>query len=173
MSTDESKREETTQHNDGEDAVKRTVSGRHAGTDLVAFFATLSQTAEHLGAHQNVLFDNIITNVGSGYNQHLGGFTAPVSGMYVFMTTVMSQTGHNAHFQLLRNGHVVCNMYVGGKGYTYNHDASAGSFVLQLSKGDVVAIQNLDSGEILFGGHYSYFSGFLLKAIEEDPSIIG
>ncbi|KAH3721011.1 uncharacterized protein LOC127855569 [Dreissena polymorpha] len=156
----------------GKESVKRTVLGRHSGTDLVAFFVTLNQTADHLGVRQNVLFDNMVTNVGNGYNQHLGGFSAPVSGMYVLMSTLMSMYGHNDHFRLVRNGNTVCNMYVGGTG-SGNHESSGGSYILHLNKGDVVAIQNMDSGEILFGFHYSYFSGFLLKAMEEDPPIVG
>ncbi|KAH3720949.1 hypothetical protein DPMN_063861 [Dreissena polymorpha] len=37
---------------------------RHAGTDLVAFFATLNKHAMDLGVGQNLLFDHVITNIG-------------------------------------------------------------------------------------------------------------
>ncbi|KAH3702012.1 hypothetical protein DPMN_077011 [Dreissena polymorpha] len=77
---------------------------RHAGTDLVAFFASLTNHAIHLGVGQNLQFDNIITNVGSADNQHDGAFIAPVSGVYVFMSTLVSYPGHEDHFRLVCNG---------------------------------------------------------------------
>ncbi|KAH3849231.1 uncharacterized protein LOC127874601 [Dreissena polymorpha] len=157
----------------GRDSKIHTVGTRHAGTDLVAFFATLSIHATNLGVGQNVKFDNIITNVGSAYNQHVGAFAAPVSGVYVFMSTLLSYPGHNEHFKLVRNGNIICYMFVGGLGGGATYDTSAGSFVLFLNKGDVIAVQNVDPGENLYGDSYSYFSGFLLKEFEQDPSIVG
>ena len=56
----------------------------------VAFLATLSDHAENLGADQNIAFENVITNVGDAYNSHAGVFIAPVSGIYVFSTSIMS-----------------------------------------------------------------------------------
>ncbi|KAH3813235.1 hypothetical protein DPMN_141687 [Dreissena polymorpha] len=53
------------------------------------------------------------------------------------------------------------------------HTISAGSFVLYLEKGDMVTIQNSDSGELLTGNHCSFFSGFLLKEMEHNPSVVG
>ena len=150
-----------------------TVGTRQTGTDVVAFFATLSNNVMNLGVGQNVKFDRIITNVGSAYNEHVGAFAAPVSGVYVFMSTLLSNQGHNAHFQLVRNGNFICNMYAGGVG-AYgggNYDTSAGSFVLYLNKGDAIAIHNQDPGENLYGYDQSYFSGFLLKEWERDSKI--
>jgi hypothetical protein len=46
-------------------------------------------------------------------------------------------------------------MFVGGSFGLANYDTSGGSFVLQLNKGDVVSIQNMDSVEIFYGYHYS------------------
>ncbi|KAH3720948.1 hypothetical protein DPMN_063860 [Dreissena polymorpha] len=114
--------------------IRQTVLGRHSGTDLLAFFVTLTQTAENLGWRHNILFDNIVTNVGNGYNQHLDGFSAPVSGMYVLMSTLMSLVGYKSNFQLVRNDNTVCHMYVGGIG-SGNYESSGGSYVLLLNKG--------------------------------------
>ncbi|KAH3849819.1 hypothetical protein DPMN_092223 [Dreissena polymorpha] len=127
------------------------------------------------GVGQNVKFDRIITNVGSAYNEHVGAFTAPVSGVYVFMSTLLSNKGKNAGFELVRNGNFICKMYASGVG-AYgggNYDTSAGSFVLCLNKGDVIAVHNLDPGENLYGNNISYFSWFLLKEWEQDLSIVG
>ena len=56
----------------------------------VAFLATLADHAESLGADQIIAFENVITNVGDAYNSHAGVFIAPVSGIYVFSTSIMS-----------------------------------------------------------------------------------
>ncbi|KAH3809238.1 hypothetical protein DPMN_137599 [Dreissena polymorpha] len=145
---------------------------RHAGTDLVAFFATLTNHATNLSVGQNLKFDNIITNVGSAYNQHVGAFHAPVSGVYVFMSTLMSYDGQSGHFQLVRNGNIVCFMFVAGSSGVFS-DTSGSSYVLYLNKGDVITIQNMQSGKGVLGTRFSFFSGFLLKEIEQDPSIVG
>ncbi|KAH3710148.1 hypothetical protein DPMN_069616 [Dreissena polymorpha] len=46
----------------------------------VAFYATLVNTIEHVGDHQHIVFDHVITNIGDGYSPEHGHFTAPVRG---------------------------------------------------------------------------------------------
>ncbi|KAH3850631.1 hypothetical protein DPMN_093055 [Dreissena polymorpha] len=87
------------------------------------------------------------------------------------MSTLLSQPGHSGHFQVVRNGNAVCYMYFDGVGG--NFDTSAGSFVLRLNKGDVISIQNADPGEAVWGGYYSYFSGFLLKEVDPEILVVG
>ncbi|KAH3815305.1 hypothetical protein DPMN_143827 [Dreissena polymorpha] len=67
---------------------------------------------------------------------------------------------------------MVCKLYVAGAAGT-TWDTSAGSFVLYLEKGDMVIIQNSHSVEGLSGDHCSFFSGFLLKEMEHNPSVVG
>jgi hypothetical protein len=57
---------------------------RHENEHHVAFFATLSNRIEHVGIGQSFVFDRVVTNVGSCYNNIHGNFIAPVSGTYVF-----------------------------------------------------------------------------------------
>ncbi|KAH3815301.1 hypothetical protein DPMN_143823 [Dreissena polymorpha] len=149
------------------------IDRRHAGKDIVAFFAALTSNALNLGVGQNIRFDHVITNHGSAYNVHAGACIAPVSGTYVFMYTLMSFFDHNGHFQVAHNGNMVCKLFVVGNVAGGTWATSAGSFVLYLEKGDTVSIQNVDPGEYLSGGHYSFFSGFLLKEMEHDPSVVG
>ncbi|KAH3806629.1 uncharacterized protein LOC127834519 [Dreissena polymorpha] len=145
---------------------------RHAGTDMVAFFAALTDSPTNLGLDQNLRFDHVITNIGSAYNPHAGAFLAPMSGTYVFMSTLLACSGHKGLFKLAHNGNEVCKLYVAGTSDT-QWDTSAGSFVLYLEKGDAVSIQNMYTGECVSGDHFSYFSGFILKAMEQNPSVVG
>ena len=46
-----------------------------------------------LGEHSILVFDDVVFNVGDGYDPHTGIFTAPVSGVYSFFLTQMSSDG--------------------------------------------------------------------------------
>ena len=131
---------------------------RHAQTPLVAFTAALTNHLTGFGNGQNVRFDHVITNVGNGYAHSQGTFTAPVAGVYVFSTTLMSYYNHNDHFQLMINGNMVYRLYVGGGG-SNNHDTTGSSVVIHLQQGDIVSIQNMDVNENVYGVLYSLFTG--------------
>jgi len=68
----------------------------------VAFFATLTSHIVHAGQNQTIAFDRVLTNVGNAYNAHVGLFTAPVSGIYVFSVSLLSMPGHTTHFSLYK-----------------------------------------------------------------------
>ncbi|XP_052802541.1 complement C1q tumor necrosis factor-related protein 3-like [Mya arenaria] len=147
-----------------------TKTKRHAQTPLIAFSATLQSHQEHLGIHQKVLFDTVITNEGNGYNPHYGAFVAPVSGTYVFSATLLSHAGVSGNFELMKNGTVVYRMYMGGHGGG-DYDTAGGSIILKLSQRDDVAIQAMDSvsnGQSVHGDLHSIFSGFLLAEAGEE-----
>ncbi|KAH3720964.1 hypothetical protein DPMN_063876 [Dreissena polymorpha] len=105
-----------------------------------------------------------MTNFGSAYNAHVGIFSAPYSGVYVLMATIfiITWTQRSVSFGSQWEH---CKIYVGGVG-SRNYDTSAGSFVLYLTKGDVVAVQKRNLAEGVYGQYYSYFSGFLLSIVE-------
>lgn len=135
---------------------------RRADIDLpIAFFATLSKHIEHAGINQPIVFDNIITNIGNAYNGHMGSFVAPVSGVYVFSTTLFSYPRMSFHASFVKNGQILTNVYIAGSESVY--DTSAQTIVLHLQQGDNVCILNTDSDRSIYGYSYSIFSGFLLK----------
>ncbi|KAL4223764.1 Complement C1q-like protein 4 [Mactra antiquata] len=134
----------------------------------VSFFATLSDHIDNPGVHQVVAFENVITNIGNAYNEHAGDFRAPVSGIYVFSTTLMAGTSaQQFHFQIVRNGKAVSNIYIPNGG-TASQEA-----VLHLSQGDDVAIHNLDAGNRVYGHGYTSFSGFLLQQDIAEVGLVG
>jgi len=153
-------------------AESQTRASRHAQTPLVAFSASLSNHLTSLGTGQNLRFDTVITNVGNGYSPIQGTFTAPVAGMYVFSTTLLSHANHNDHFQLVHNGNLVYRLYVGGGG-SHNYDTTGSSVAIQLQQGDTVSVQNLDVNEAVWGDLYSMFTGYLLKASEGEETVVG
>ena len=107
-----------------------------------------------------ILFETVITNVGSGYNVDDGMLTTPYDGIYQFSATMM--TGYHgeiwAYFSL--NGRRIAFIY--GRASDQRHDQGDNIVVLQLTKGDRVCVMNRYTSTI-WGDRYSTFSGNLLK----------
>ncbi|XP_052780128.1 heavy metal-binding protein HIP-like [Mya arenaria] len=139
---------------------------RHANTNAVAFFAKLTNHLTNLGVGQDVVFDDVTTNIGQAYNSHHGVFIAPTPGIYVFSATLLKAYQANTidHFIWAKNGQVVCRLYS-------NTDPSGSTIVVELQQGDDISIQNVDSLNKLHGSGYSFISGFLLKETEPSPVV--
>ena len=144
---------------------------RRENEQNVAFFATLGNHLQHLGANQNIAFDKVITNIGNGYSSHAGDFRAPVAGTYVFSVTLMAYGSTTAHYRFVKNSTNVANLYVRGAESPYA--SSSMTTVLELQQGEDVAIRNADTDKMLHGSYYSAFSGFLLNQDFSNPAIVG
>ena len=144
------------------------------GGPAVAFFARLTSDSPQLSPNQDIVFNDVMINVGGGYHNVHGTFIAPVHGIYVFTTSVLShKSGPNyaAHAKLVKNGTLLAIL-----------DASepdgiaqaSQTVIVQLAKGDDVAVQNEHyTGTAYYGSNYSTFSGFLLYDLSEPGAIVG
>lgn len=138
----------------------------------VAFLASLSEHAKNLGVNQTMIFDHATTNIGNAYNEHAGVFIAPVSGIYLFSTTIFIFPNINAHYELRRNGVLVTRMYLHGTESVY--ETASTTAVLQLSAGDDVTVVNVEGNKAVYGSHYSSFTGvFLQEFLDEELSVVG
>lgn len=112
------------------------VSKRHT-ENTVAFFAVLSQSSlDHLGLHQNIVFEDVKTNVGNGYNGHQGTFIAPVSGLYLITTSVLSRQNREYWAAVVVNGTEIVRL--NGRGTDGRHGTGAQTMILSLNKGIVL-----------------------------------
>ena len=132
----------------------------------IAFFATLSNHQMHVGVHQPIVFDNVITNIGNGYHSHVGTFIAPVSGTYVFSVTLLSNWGQSVRYATVKNGSAISRIY--NNGATIGTDSGSQTCILQLKQNDDIVIQNIDLDKHTHGDHYSSFAGFLLRQHYQD-----
>ncbi|XP_060569508.1 complement C1q-like protein 4 [Ruditapes philippinarum] len=145
---------------------------RRQSYDTVAFSATLNKlNVGHIGVHQNIVFSDVITNIGNGYNNHHGVFVAPVSGLYMFSTTLLS--GKNVEFaaSIEINGSDVVRMYE--RGTDNRHGSATQIVIVHLSKGDDVSVQSLSADHTYWGDKYCSFSGVLLQQLESPSQIVG
>lgn len=108
-----------------------------------------------------IRFDNVITNLGNGYEPRIGHFTAPVKGIYMFSFTAMSEPGHKLHVRLVKNGNEIAR----GEGETNDFDSSTVVVIETLNVGDLVWVSHQlpYSDETIFGGGWSSFCGSLIK----------
>ncbi|KAL4226161.1 positive regulation of dendritic spine morphogenesis [Mactra antiquata] len=137
----------------------------------VAFYAHLgNHHFEHAGVNQIIIYDSIVTNVGNGYNDSLGAFTAPVDGIYVFSSTMVALQHRNAHSSFFKNSDRINTMFASGVESQY--DTSSSTIVLQLSKGDVITVRNGDADTSIHGYDHSSFSGFLLTGLNNNQNVI-
>ncbi|XP_060581502.1 complement C1q-like protein 4 [Ruditapes philippinarum] len=140
----------------------------------VAFTAGLTKRALHVGAHQNIVFDHVETNVGNGYNPHHGVFTAPVPGLYVFYTSVLADNDREVWCELIVNGAIKASVYA--RGTDGRHDQGSQALVIQLKQGDDIAVQNVAADDAIYGDPtiYSTFTGFLLQQdFSEAGNVVG
>ncbi|XP_060582692.1 complement C1q tumor necrosis factor-related protein 6-like [Ruditapes philippinarum] len=139
-------------------------SRRQVSTSNVAFTAGLSRSILHAPAYQNIAFDRVHTNIGNGYNALSGIFTAPVSGTYVFFTSILVYNGREIFCRIVVNGVNIADTY--GRGTDGRLDQGSQFVIVQLQKGHQVSVQNKVKDDAIFGNQdlYSTFSGFLLHS---------
>lgn len=129
----------------------------------VAFSATYPQGFTSRSG-QPIVFPHILSNVGGGYNNQNGIFTAPVDGVYVFFCKITQAFNNNDfYYQFILNGSVKTVYLLFGRTDDPNRTSSS-LIVLQLSRGDRVWIK-MRQGGLHWGqtdGGDQSFSGFML-----------
>ena len=137
----------------------------------VAFYAGMTQFAvTELGVNQNIVFDQSFNNIGDHYSPIHGYFKAPVPGTYVFHVTLACKDVHGIdkhfHAKIDVNGTEVSSFIV------TPGDQSSQMIVVNLDAGTEVSVRNGISGDSVFGGEWSTFSGFLLYERFVNPATI-
>ena len=128
----------------------------------VAFSAQLSNDVTSMGNNQPIVFDKVVSNIGNGYNEADGIFTASVAGTYVFTWTAFNKV--HTHMQT----ELVVNNAVYGRTWSDANDHSdvaiaSNTVVVTLDSGDVVWIRSntVHSGTIS-GNLMTTFSGWII-----------
>ena len=134
----------------------------HVTAQLTNVAFTVSASSYHTDwRNTKVVYDKVITNIGSGYSLQTGIFTCPRDGDYVFTWSTMSNSGgQNCYAFIYRNGVRSLETFSEENGGSIYEHAST-TVVFHLSMGDKVWIQT--SGCVYFQGYpYTAFSGWKL-----------
>ncbi|XP_053379495.1 uncharacterized protein LOC123526879 [Mercenaria mercenaria] len=127
------------------------------GSKLSAFSVTLNQHQDIIGG-QNVLYNNILTDVNGAYDVTSGVYTVPSSGLYIFHFFSLARQNKELYQDLYHNNQYVCSIY----GLTDQDWADAGNTVLlHLKQNDEISIR-ADGNNSLYGAAdqiYTTFSG--------------
>jgi len=132
-----------------------------APTEAVVFTAVKTQTQEHIGINQNIVFDHVEINEGNGYHSDHGLFIAPVSGIYMFTCTLLRPPSPKyLHALIVHSGREVVRVYASA-GSTW--DQGSHTVFIQVNAGEEVWVTNADyDNEVVTGSNYSSFSGYLM-----------
>lgn len=110
--------------------------------ELVGFYAYMSSAEQSPSVHHTLIFDEVKTNAGGGYNQFSGMFTAPSSGLYVFTWTIYTGNHGQTGFYIYVNHEVLGATWGETDGVARDFDSDSGSMVVSLNANDNVYIRS-------------------------------
>ncbi|XP_052786076.1 complement C1q-like protein 4 [Mya arenaria] len=135
-----------------------------------AFLAILSNDIRATTAGHTIVFDDVVTNIGSAYNGKTGTFTAPIEGLYLFSVKITgfykstASSGTTDQYQLKLNNNLYLRLYTNVNSGTHSFDSSSVVTVLELGKGDRVNVDCQQSDKYVEGSsRNTFFSGFLIE----------
>ncbi|MFT7812609.1 caprin-2 isoform X1 [Arapaima gigas] len=127
----------------------------------VAFSAARTANFAPGSLDQTIIFDLLHSNLGETFDVHLGRFSCPVNGTYVFIFHILKLAVNvPLYVNLMRNEEVMVSAYANDG--APDHETASNHAVLQLYQGDQVWLR-LHRGAI-YGSSWKYstFSGYLL-----------
>ncbi|XP_055081668.1 caprin-2 [Periophthalmus magnuspinnatus] len=127
----------------------------------VAFSASRTANFAPGNLDQPIVFDQLHSNHGDVYDPHIGRFTCPAPGTYVFLFHILKLAINvPLYVNLMRNQEVMVSAYANDG--APDHETASNHAILPLYQGDQVWLR-LHRGAI-YGStwKYSTFSGFLL-----------
>ncbi|XP_062601961.1 cerebellin-2-like [Saccostrea cucullata] len=123
-------------------------------SDAVAFSATITSEITS-SSGQTLVFPHVLCNVGGGYNNKNGIFTAPVDGTYVFFVRITpSSNPTDMYFSIVLNGIEEAKHLVYGRD-SIPFRISTNTIALQLNHSDRVWVKINTGGRMWSSGTHS------------------
>ncbi|KAK3093854.1 hypothetical protein FSP39_021096 [Pinctada imbricata] len=134
-----------------------------SSTRRIYFSAYLTRhvSSSELKNNQSIVFTDVQTNEGGGYNSKTGEFTAPISGTYTFFWEFLVFPGGTIGLELQKNYKKFQHNYAHGSDSKY--EVGSKSTIMNLVKGDKVRVVYVGGAGKIYGNHrYTGFSGIFL-----------
>ncbi|KAM8735415.1 complement C1q tumor necrosis factor-related protein 4-like [Acanthopagrus schlegelii] len=152
------------------DAAERELK-RVRETPKVAFAASLGSNGlmKTTTGNKDLVYRDVLTNVGGAYNAETGVFTAPIRGVYYIRFTANSPTNFPMSAVLYKNNaeiQLIAHEQTSGEG----SDTASNGAALLLEAGDQLKMVLWHNTQIWDNSnHHSTFSGFLLLSMVDEP----
>ena len=164
----------------GNTALEIDSSGRVLSPKLVRFHAylnankTTTSTGSNKWSASGVFgnnLDQIVYNVGSGYDSSTTTFTAPVAGMYHFILNVATNSAGSAQTYMGLEVHINGGRYASGweRADSSGYHKQNASFPIYCEVGDTVEPRieiasntTFEGGTLAGNRFYTYFAGYLV-----------
>jgi len=109
-----------------------------------------------------IIFDDVLTNIGSGYNPETGIFKVPFSGRYLFSLTICAQNQKQVWAEILADGVVIGQLAAGDQ--EIDRASASVSVVAYLDVGNEVHVRETKMWTGYFHGEgFTAFTGLLLQ----------
>ncbi|XP_060938046.1 complement C1q tumor necrosis factor-related protein 4-like [Limanda limanda] len=144
-------------------------------TPKVAFAASLGGNGlvKTTSGNKDLLYTDVLTNVGGAYSPATGEFTAPIRGVYYVRFTANAPTDFPMSAVLYKNSdsiQLIAHEQSSGEG----SDTASNGATLLLEQGDTLKLVLWHNTQIWDNSnHHSTFSGFLLFSMEDSPPAEG
>ncbi|XP_052443210.1 complement C1q-like protein 4, partial [Carassius gibelio] len=127
----------------------------------VAFSAAVQDASSR---NDVIKFNDVITNLGGGYEPSTGTFTCKTAGVYYFIFSIV-KTGQNLRGDLILNDQTIVASAVAVD--VLHTDTASNNVVLQLKAGDrlFIRLSNSELSKRESQSRFSIFSGYLLYEI--------
>ncbi|XP_062599886.1 cerebellin-3-like [Saccostrea cucullata] len=123
----------------------------------VSFSVSLSSATPKLGTKQTVIYDEVLTNDGDGYDDRTGVFECPVTGTYMFVVDSLSKGTITLGIKV--NKEYVVFMHRSGHEHYIQISRTV---IVKLNKGDHVKVDSIYMYGYVHPYNYSGFTGTLL-----------
>lgn len=127
-------------------------------------FRSHNLTDTNLHSFSILVFGNTSLNLGNGYDNQTGVFTAPTAGLYFFSVQFcISSSGNDfIHFGIVQNSEYIKRSFIQGNNYSYEcYDFNV---VSMLRQNDRVYVESTSGSGQLYQTpeRWNEFSGFLV-----------
>ncbi|KAK3097143.1 hypothetical protein FSP39_006768 [Pinctada imbricata] len=121
----------------------------------IYFSATLSSTFITTKSSDILVYNNVITNKGNGYNPSNGTFVCPRDGTYLIAYSVLNKRQNTLHAYLRINGSDKIKAVARGD---HTFTSAERVSIHELRKGDQVNVIVSEQGSQVFGYSFSNFA---------------